>query len=144
VSRVGGLSVAAPTPRIVSIQTAPFSAESRTRSLSPSRAADFKTCPLLYRLRTIDRLPQRPSAAAARGTLVHAVLERLYDLPAAGRTVEQAKSMVEFDDSEVSLHYLLSHLRTNRDLYPELVEFVVRKREDPKSRLYKSPLLEGW
>ena len=25
-------------------------------SLSPSRAADFKACPLLYRFRTIDRL----------------------------------------------------------------------------------------
>ena len=33
-------------------------------------------CPLLYRFRVIDRLPQPPSAAAARGTLVHAVLER--------------------------------------------------------------------
>ena len=26
-------------------------------SLSPSRASDFRTCPLMYRLRTIDRLP---------------------------------------------------------------------------------------
>ena len=31
-----------------------------TPSLSPSRAADFKTCPLLYRFRSIDRLPERP------------------------------------------------------------------------------------
>ena len=52
-------------------------------SLSPSRAADFKTCPLLYRFRCIDRLPEAPSRAAARGTLVHAVLESLFDLPAA-------------------------------------------------------------
>src|SRR5664279_1271389 len=36
-------------------------------SLSPSRAADFMTCPLLFRFRTIDRLPERPSAQAARG-----------------------------------------------------------------------------
>src|SRR3712207_7731802 len=50
----------------------------RRPSLSPSRAADFKTCPLLYRFRTIDRLPERKSLAAVRGTLVHAVLERLY------------------------------------------------------------------
>ena len=55
----------------------------RRPSLSPSRAADFKTCPLLYRFRTIDRLPERTSLAAVRGTLVHSVLERLYDLPAA-------------------------------------------------------------
>src|SRR3712207_642513 len=58
----------------------------RRPSLSPSRAADFKTCPLLYRFRTIDRLPERRSLAAVRGTLVHSVLERLYDLPARRRT----------------------------------------------------------
>ncbi|HEY4866214.1 MAG TPA: PD-(D/E)XK nuclease family protein, partial [Candidatus Dormibacteraeota bacterium] len=44
-------------------------------SLSPSRAGDFLTCPLLYRFRVIDRLPEPPSPAAVRGTLVHAVLE---------------------------------------------------------------------
>ena len=64
-------------------------------SLSPSRAADFKTCPLLYRLRSIDRLPERPSPAAVRGTVVHAVLERLFDLPAAQRTVDRAHGLVE-------------------------------------------------
>ncbi|MGW1062191.1 RecB family exonuclease [Micromonospora sp. NBC_01412] len=63
-------------------------------SLSPSRAADFKTCPLLYRFRSIDRLPERPSVEQARGTLVHAVLERLFDLPAAGRTPEAAGDLV--------------------------------------------------
>jgi putative RecB family exonuclease len=66
----------------------------RRPSLSPSRAADFKTCPLLYRFRTIDRLPEKKSRAAVRGTLVHAVLERLYDLPPAERTVEAAQTLV--------------------------------------------------
>ena len=59
-------------------------------SLSPSRAADFMTCPLLYRFRVIDRLPEAPSTVAARGTLVHAVLERLFDAPAQDRTPEAA------------------------------------------------------
>ncbi|MFG2090085.1 MULTISPECIES: RecB family exonuclease [unclassified Spirillospora] len=63
-------------------------------SLSPSRAGDFMTCPLLYRFRVIDRLPERPSAAAARGTLVHAVLERLFDLPRGGRTAEAAVELL--------------------------------------------------
>jgi putative RecB family exonuclease len=63
-------------------------------SLSPSRAADFKTCPLLYRFRSIDRLPERPTAEQARGTLVHAVLERLFDLPASERTPAAAGDMV--------------------------------------------------
>jgi len=64
-------------------------------SLSPSRASDFKTCPLLYRYRCIDRIPEKPSADAVRGTLVHAVLEQLFDLPAADRTPERALSMIE-------------------------------------------------
>ena len=66
----------------------------RRPSLSPSRAADFKSCPLLYRFRTIDRLPERKSRAAVRGTLVHSVLERLYDLPPAERTVAAAQELV--------------------------------------------------
>ncbi|GIF26209.1 putative RecB family exonuclease [Actinoplanes tereljensis] len=64
-------------------------------SLSPSRAADFKTCPLLFRFRTIDKLPEQPTADQARGTLVHAVLERLFDLPAADRTPPAAAALVE-------------------------------------------------
>jgi putative RecB family exonuclease len=64
-------------------------------SLSPSRAADFKTCPLLYRFRSVDKIPQRPTADKARGTLVHAVLERLFDLPASTRTYEAAAALVE-------------------------------------------------
>ncbi|HEX5189664.1 MAG TPA: PD-(D/E)XK nuclease family protein [Streptosporangiaceae bacterium] len=65
-----------------------------TWSLSPSRAADFLTCPLLYRFRVIDRLPEAPSPAMARGTLVHAVLERLFDEPAAVRSQETAERLV--------------------------------------------------
>ena len=63
-------------------------------SLSPSRAADFMTCPLLYRFRVIDRLPEPPTTATARGTLVHAALERLFDLPAAGRTPEAGRALL--------------------------------------------------
>lgn len=63
-------------------------------SLSPSRANDFMQCPLLYRFRVIDRLPEKPSEAATRGTLVHAVLERLFDAPAAERTPPRAKELI--------------------------------------------------
>ena len=63
-------------------------------ALSPSRAGDFMTCPLLYRYRTIDRLPEEPSPDAVRGTLVHKVLEDLFDLPAAERTPEQARDLL--------------------------------------------------
>jgi putative RecB family exonuclease len=64
-------------------------------SLSPSRAGDFMTCPLLYRFRTVDRLPEVSSPAAVRGTVVHKVLERLFDLPAAERTPERAAELVQ-------------------------------------------------
>lgn len=63
-------------------------------ALSPSRAADFMTCPLRYRYRVVDRLPEPPSADAARGSLVHKVLEDLFDLPAAERTVATAREML--------------------------------------------------
>jgi putative RecB family exonuclease len=70
-------------------------AEAPGWSLSPSRAADFLTCPMLYRFRVIDRLPEAPSPAMARGTLVHAVLERLFDEPAVSRSPEAAERLLE-------------------------------------------------
>jgi putative RecB family exonuclease len=63
-------------------------------SLSPSRASDFKACPLRYRYRVIDRIPEPPSVEAVRGTLVHAVLDELFDIPASERTVERAKTLL--------------------------------------------------
>ena len=64
-------------------------------ALSASRAKDFQQCPLMFRYRTVDRLPEAPKPAAVKGTLVHAVLERLYDLPAAERTEERASLLVD-------------------------------------------------
>lgn len=74
--------------------TAPERQVSRP-ALSPSRAADFKQCPLLYRFRAIDRLPEAPSPAQLRGTLVHATLQQLYGLPAAQRGPDTAMSLVQ-------------------------------------------------
>src|SRR4051794_24002594 len=64
-------------------------------SLSPSRASDFMTCPLLFRYRTVDRLPEPSSPDAVRGTVVHKVLEDLFDLPAADRTPSRAADLLE-------------------------------------------------
>lgn len=74
---------------------APAPQNGRSRpGLSPSRANDFVQCPLLFRFRVVDRLPEPTSEAAARGTLVHAVLERLFDSPAGDRTVLAAKALL--------------------------------------------------
>ncbi|MDJ0791311.1 MAG: PD-(D/E)XK nuclease family protein [Acidimicrobiia bacterium] len=58
-------------------------------SLSPSRASDFKTCPQLYKFRSIDKIPTEPSVHQARGTTAHLALERLFLEPAAARTPER-------------------------------------------------------
>ena len=42
-------------------------------------------CPLMFRLRTVDRLPEPGSLATHKGTVVHGVLERLYDRPVSER-----------------------------------------------------------
>lgn len=66
----------------------------RVPALSPSRSNDYLQCPLMFRFRTIDRLPEPPSKAAAKGTLVHWVLEHLYDEPLGKRTPAVAHSLV--------------------------------------------------
>src|SRR6476619_4008117 len=67
----------------------------RRPALSPSRASDFKQCPLLYRFRAIDRLPEPSSTAQVRGSVVHAALEQLYALPAGERGADTAVTLVD-------------------------------------------------
>lgn len=84
--------------------TAEQPAGTRRPALSPSRAADFRQCALLYRFRVVDRLPETPRPAALRGTVVHAVLERLFALPAAerapGRLADLAAEVLDGLDPE--------------------------------------------
>src|SRR3954451_11508995 len=82
-------STPSPTASPAELRSTPVDGVEGLRALSPSRASDFMTCPLMYRFRTIDRLPEEPSADALRGTLVHKVLEDLFDLPSADRTPER-------------------------------------------------------
>jgi len=56
------------------------------KTLSPSRAADFKACPQLFRFRAVDKLPEPSTVYQARGTTAHLALQRLYDLPPNSRT----------------------------------------------------------
>ncbi|MFM7062182.1 MAG: RecB family exonuclease [Actinomycetes bacterium] len=59
-------------------------------SLSPSRVASFKSCPLAFRLSTIERLPEAPSEPAVKGTTVHRALELLFTEPPERRTRDRA------------------------------------------------------
>ena len=61
-------------------------------TLSPSKVATFRDCGLAFRYSAIDRLPEAPTVAASRGTLVHAALERLLGLAPDERTEARALS----------------------------------------------------
>jgi putative RecB family exonuclease len=65
-----------------------------TLKLSPSSATDFKSCPQLFKYRAIDRLAEPVSAASARGSLVHGVLERLFAEAPPLRTPERAEEIL--------------------------------------------------
>ncbi len=93
-------------------------------SLSPSRSADYQQCPLRYRFKTIDQLPEEPSIAAVRGTLVHAVLEHIFDTPAGERTYELAislftgalESLAEREPKEAALIYEHAQVTSSTEL----------------------------
>ena len=91
--RVWGVSVQQESP--ATRVSTPVDGVEVLGALSPSRAGDFMSCPLLYRFRSIDKLPEPYSPDAVRGTVVHKVLEDLFDLPAPGRTPDAADGMLE-------------------------------------------------
>src|ERR671918_989082 len=63
--------------------------------LSPSSVTDFKSCPQLFKFRSVDLVPEPVSGPAARGSLVHAVLERLFGEDAVDRTPARADELLE-------------------------------------------------
>ncbi|MGH3935651.1 MAG: RecB family exonuclease [Pseudonocardiaceae bacterium] len=108
---------------------APSSAARRRPALSPSRAADFKQCPLLYRFRAVDRLPETPSRVQVRGTVVHAVLERLFALTPDQRAPDVGRALVDPVWRDV-----LTHSPELAELFPgpddaELAEWLDSARE---------------
>src|ERR1700761_3619258 len=81
-------------PAMHTIEVDQPSPEVRRPALSPSRAGDFKQCPLLYRFRAVDRIPEKPSKAQVRGIVVHSVLEKLFALPIGERLPAAADGLV--------------------------------------------------
>lgn len=62
--------------------------------LSPSAVSEYENCPQLYKYRKIDKLPEPPSLDAERGTLVHTVLQDLFDLAAIDRVPQSAMDLL--------------------------------------------------
>ncbi len=64
-------------------------------ALSPSKLSSFTTCALQFRFANIDRIPEPPTQATSRGTLVHAALEHLFTLPPDERVPTVADHCVD-------------------------------------------------
>ena len=70
-------------------------------SLSPSKVSSFRDCALAFRFSAIDRLPEPPTVPAAKGTLVHRVLELLLNHPAPERTHATALALIPQAEADV-------------------------------------------
>lgn len=98
-------------------------------AFSPSTVKMYQQCPLKFRYYAIDKIPSKPSIAKEKGTLVHAVLEKLFDSAPQARTYQQATIILEetwqnmiADNKELSL------LLFNRDQQAE-TEFLTAAKE---------------
>lgn len=108
-------------------------------SLSPSKVASFKDCAMMFRFSAIDRVPEPPSVAAAKGTLVHRALELLFLEPPLDRTVDNAidclaRAMPEILDGAEYVDLVLSEDERHR--FTTDADRLVRKYfllEDPTS-----------
>lgn len=67
---------------------------SRKPALSPSSAREYLQCPYKFRLSHVDRIPQPPSEAMVKGTVVHQALEDLFDQPRDQRTLQGALELL--------------------------------------------------
>ncbi len=84
-------------------------------TLSPSKISAFKHCPLQFRFSVIDRLPEPPSPAASKGTLVHRALELLMLRAPAERTPAAALAGLEQARAELAGHPEFAGLGLNEE-----------------------------
>src|SRR5438105_1891078 len=107
-------------------------------SLSPSSMGTFTSCPLSFRFSYIERLPEPPSAAASKGTLVHLALQHLLWRPPAERTVEHALTDLGRAASELAADPEFAELSMNDEEWAAFhgdAEKLVRRYfeiEDPR------------
>jgi putative RecB family exonuclease len=101
------------------------------RTLSPSKVSAFTDCALAFRFSVIDRLPEPPSLAATKGTLVHAALERLHLLAPAERTVDAALACLDEAAAE---------LRTD----PEYIELALPAEAEAEFRADATALVRNY
>src|SRR5262245_62557423 len=108
-------------------------------TLSPSKVSTFTECALAFRFSAIDRLPEPPSLAATRGSLVHRALELLLDAPAEGRDLAAALTYLAQAADEFQTNPEYTGLELDPDAEAQFVddaEMLVRRYfelEDPRT-----------
>lgn len=95
----------------------PGASDGALETLSPSRAADFKLCPQLFKFKSIDKIETPPTVHQARGTTAHLALQRLFDVPAEDRTPDRLYDLFREAWQELKV-----------DEYPDLFESVGDER----------------
>jgi len=75
----------------------------------------FTSCPLAFKFSYLDRLPEPPSPAASKGTLVHRALELLLDRPATERTLQSALTDLDTARTELAEHPDIAQLALSDD-----------------------------
>lgn len=106
-------------------------------SLSPSRVEAFLSCPLAFRFASIERLPDPPTVATTRGSMVHRSLELLFLEPPAARTPRALDRCVDTAIAEYADHPDLTALALGapdqRQLFDECRALAARylDLEDP-------------
>jgi putative RecB family exonuclease len=71
------------------------------KHLSPSSINTFLQCPLKFKFSKIDGIVEPPTEATLMGNFVHSVLEDLYALEPAERTIQAAKHLMRKQWEEV-------------------------------------------
>jgi putative RecB family exonuclease len=107
-------------------------------SLSPSRVEAFLSCPLAFRFASIEKLPDPPTVATTKGSLVHRALELLFIAPPDDRTPARLDRCIDDAIAEYRVHPDFTHLGLDADaaaaFFAECRELAARyiELEDPR------------
>lgn len=80
------------------------------KNLSPSSAAEFKSCPQSYLFKYLYGIKQPKNKALAKGSVCHSALEQVFDLHPQDRTVEHLQNLFRKNWSKERTSDVYRHL----------------------------------
>jgi len=107
------------------------------KNLSPSRASQYKTCPLQFKFANIDKIKEPTNEVQAKGTLIHEALEKMYNLPQNQRPelISQKELTNELKIIKQSVNGSGPKSMQLHDIFREI--FVNKRSADQYSELFK-------